>query len=52
MFDGSVGYIENLQHKVIIFRGQIRAGFGQEGFLEAVGSDKPIRVGYPGASKE
>ena len=36
-----------MQQKVLIFRGQICACFGQEDCLKAVETDVPIKVGKP-----
>ena len=36
-----------MQQKVLVFRGQICALFGQEDCLEAAETDVPIKVGKP-----
>ena len=47
MFDGLVRPGEQVQQKVLVFRGQMCALFGQEGCLEAVETDVPIKIGKP-----
>ena len=44
-FDGLVRPGEQMQQKVLVFRGLICAFFGQEYCLEAVETDVPIKVG-------
>ena len=52
LFDGSVANGEQTKNEVLISRGRMSAGFGQEGGFEAVESGVPIKVGCPGASVE
>ena len=47
VFDGLVRPGEQMQQKVLVFRGQMCALFGQEDCLEAVETDVPIKVGKP-----
>ena len=50
VFDGIVKNGEQIQQKVLIFRGQMGALFGQEDCLEAVETDVPIKVGRSDAN--
>lgn len=47
LFDGIIDPGEQIQQKVLIFRGQVCALFGQEACLEAVETDALIKVGHP-----
>ena len=47
VFDGLVRPGEQMQQKVLVFRGQMCALFGQEDCLEAVETDVPVKVGKP-----
>ena len=52
MFDGIFKNGEEVEQRVMVLEGQMIALFGEEGCLEDINTDVPIKIGLKGANSE